>query len=172
VTTRGGRHDRCRVAGAVIGVAAVVLVATGCTAPPAVIQPQGQASSDPHVKYTEGHVIPIPTFLPHPPAPVPSLVHGELTLTEANSPRGVSSTTTTSIPVGTIVHLRLDPKRYDSPDSTYPLVLAQTSPPPPGVLADFRAIGIGSADLRAHEVDASTTHPSNGLVFHITVRGS
>lgn len=154
VTTPSGRHGRCPVMRAVIVAAAVFLVATSCTGPRA------------QVTYGEGHLEPHRTFPPSPPAPLPSLVHGEITLIQGNS------SMTTSIPVGTVVHLRLDSRRYDSPDSTYPLVLAQTSPPPPGVLADFRAIGLGSADLRAHEVDASTTHPSRGLVFHITVRGS
>jgi len=74
-------------------------------------------------------------------------VHGEITLTQGNS------STTTSIPLGTVVHLRLDSKFYDSPASNYPLVLAHTSPSPPGVLADFRAVGIGSANLLAHQVD-------------------
>jgi len=144
VTTPSGRHGRCPVARAFTGVAAVLLAATSCTATPTVIQPQGQPSTDPHVRYTEGHVIPIRTFPPHPPAPVPSLVHGELTLIEANSPvegEGNSSPKT-SIPVGTVVHLRVESRRYDSPYSTDPLVLAQTSPPAPGVLADFRAVGL------------------------------
>jgi len=106
---------------------------------------------------------------------VPTLVHGELTLVEANSPvegEGNSSPKT-SIPLGTVVHLRLDSRRYDSPFSTDPLVLAQTSPPP-GVLADFRAVKLGSADLHVHLTDPCTNcgRQSLSLLFHITVRGS
>jgi len=166
VTTPGGRHDRCPVARAVIVAAAVFLVATSCTGTRAVIQPQGQPSADPHITYLEGHVIPHRTF---PPAPLPSLVHGELTLTQANA-----WTTTTSIPVGTVVHLRVDSRFYDSPTSSDPLVLARTSPSPPRVLADFRAVGLGSADLVAHQVVLcpSCRTPIQDLVFHIAVRGS
>jgi hypothetical protein len=67
--------------------------------------------------------------LDHQPLPAPNLP--DRTLTQANS-----WTTTTSIPVGTVVHLRVDSRFYDSPSSTDPLVLAQTSPSPPAVLAD------------------------------------
>ncbi len=174
VTTPSGRHGRCPVARAVIGAAAVFLVATSCTGTPTVIQPQGQASADPHVTHLESHVKPHRTFPPSPPAPSPSLVHGEITLIPGNSPIEGNSSTKTSIPLGTVVHLRLDSKFYDSPASNYPLVLAQTSPPPPGVLADFRAVGLGSANLWVHEVDPCTNcgRASNYLVFHITVRGS
>ncbi len=77
------------------------------------------------------------TFPPSPPAPLPSLVHGEITFIQGNS------STTTSIPLGTVVHLRVDSRRYDTPNSTDPLVL--TPPSPPGVLADFRAVGLAGA---------------------------
>jgi len=166
VTTPSGRPCRCSVIRAVIAAAAALSITTSCTGTPAVIQPQGQPSTDPHITYLEGHVIPHRTF---PPAPVPSLVHGELTLTQANS-----WTTTTSIPVGTVVHLRVESRFYNSPMSTDPLVLAQTSPSPPGVLADFRAVRPGSADLVAHEVVLcpSCRTSIQDLVFHITVRGS
>jgi len=129
VTTPGGRHDRCPIARAVIGAAAVFVVATSCTGTRAVTQPQGQASADPHITYFEVHVKPDRTFPPSPPAPSPSLVHGEITLIQGNG----NSSMTTSIPLGTVVHLRLDSSLYDSPASNYPLILAQTSPPPPGV---------------------------------------
>jgi len=152
VTTPSGRHGRSPVARAVIVAAAVLLVATSCTTS--------------RITYGEGHVKPHRTF---PPAPLPSLVHGELTLTQANA-----WTTTTSIPVGTVVHLRVDSRFYDRPYSTDPLVLAQTSPSPPGVLADFRAVGLGSANLVAREVVLcpSCRTAIQDLVFHIAVRGS
>jgi len=77
------------------------------------------------------------TFPPSPPAPLPSLVHGEITFIQGNS------STTTNIPLGTVVHLRVDSRRYDTPNSTDPLVLTPSSPP--GVLADFRAVGLAGA---------------------------